>query len=515
MINLKKSIKLVSKFISTNRQRIGALSSAIILSMTVNINSFLNLFGNKNLSSKHQIENIDLNYNTPPKTNNDQECDSPAISEETIKHCNSELAASTTDEIETFYCKYTIKDLPKFYRTQLNRLFQDSCFLKDILYLEIEINNSDDITWISECTSLRHLKISLIEEIDENKMLYLSNLNSLNVLEIYSLDKPYYSQILYLISTLENIQGLAIHSTRDYFVNSDIDFINSILGFDKLLIFAFEGKYVNEFSYYANNQENEYILRLNHLYTQGFNKKIKKVNIIKCYNLESLIMLYSIDELKGIQIDDKDVVHTFDEIREMYRKIDEIYEKLDIKEEDSDEEKVHKILYYIVTAYTYEKRDNNYEHGWLGDTLENAKIVCGNYAAIFQALAHKANLNSIIIHGGNHAWNIVQIEGKNYIVDPTWIDGDFDSLNSLSLGLVDKNFLLYLSEFIHRDKFSIDSHEMPNSPYIKIEVSTDILNSLIQLEVLMITIEWLREYYNVKKYDIENIHRLEQKKKRY
>ncbi|MBR5259645.1 MAG: leucine-rich repeat protein, partial [Eggerthellaceae bacterium] len=63
--------------------------------------------------------------------------------------------------------------------------------------------------------------------------------------------------------------------------------------------------------------------------------------------------------------------------------------------------------------------------------LVHGQAVCEGYAALFDLLAGKAGLSSRIVigeAGGSHAWNIVQIDGLYYNVDPTWDAGS--ALNS-------------------------------------------------------------------------------------
>ncbi len=68
-------------------------------------------------------------------------------------------------------------------------------------------------------------------------------------------------------------------------------------------------------------------------------------------------------------------------------------------------------------------------------TLKNGKAVCGGYANLYKALGDRMGVKVQIISGyakgygyyprkrfnrTNHAWNIIEIEGKRMAIDPTW-----------------------------------------------------------------------------------------------
>jgi hypothetical protein len=69
---------------------------------------------------------------------------------------------------------------------------------------------------------------------------------------------------------------------------------------------------------------------------------------------------------------------------------------------------------------------------WLAHTaagaLVDGKAVCEGYSRAMQLLACYAGLDCRLVNGeGNgqaHMWNVIQIDGEWYHIDPTWIDGD-------------------------------------------------------------------------------------------
>lgn len=62
--------------------------------------------------------------------------------------------------------------------------------------------------------------------------------------------------------------------------------------------------------------------------------------------------------------------------------------------------------------------------------LFDGKAVCQGYALLFHRLAKEVGLDTRIIAGVNHAWNIVKVDGQYYEVDCTWDDSSYDNINA-------------------------------------------------------------------------------------
>ena len=58
--------------------------------------------------------------------------------------------------------------------------------------------------------------------------------------------------------------------------------------------------------------------------------------------------------------------------------------------------------------------------------LKNHQAVCEGYAEVFNFLCRMAQLNTINVVNGIHQWNMIEIDGKWYHVDTTWMNpGNF------------------------------------------------------------------------------------------
>ncbi len=85
------------------------------------------------------------------------------------------------------------------------------------------------------------------------------------------------------------------------------------------------------------------------------------------------------------------------------------------------------------TSYAYEALDDPYSHMYAYTpygALVGGKCVCQGYALAFyrvcKELGYKVRFVSSSSSGGNHAWNVVNLDGKCYFVDCTWDDQVLD-----------------------------------------------------------------------------------------
>ena len=122
---------------------------------------------------------------------------------------------------------------------------------------------------------------------------------------------------------------------------------------------------------------------------------------------------------------------------ELNKTVDTILKSLNLNGK-SDYQKIKAIYDYLCTNVTYHNLDflvamstNAYiyfptAHSAYG-ALQNNSAVCQGYAVAFYRLALSAGIDSRVIFGtasgGGHAWNIVKLDGKYYLLDSTWDAG--------------------------------------------------------------------------------------------
>ncbi|WFD08952.1 transglutaminase domain-containing protein [Tepidibacter hydrothermalis] len=120
-----------------------------------------------------------------------------------------------------------------------------------------------------------------------------------------------------------------------------------------------------------------------------------------------------------------------------------------------DFEKEKAINDWIVTNIEYDKtkeKTNAYT------ALFEGKTVCSGYAHLAKLMLDKVDIQNKLITGGDHAWNIVYIEGKWYHLDTTWNDPSYVNIS-------DKMHEVSYEYFNVTDEFISKSHSWDRTLY--------------------------------------------------
>lgn len=125
-----------------------------------------------------------------------------------------------------------------------------------------------------------------------------------------------------------------------------------------------------------------------------------------------------------------------DRYQEATKKLDEVIKSLNL-DDKSDYDKCKSIMWWIRNNVKYD--DNNktkYQHDLTGAVLDGY-AVCDGFAGVFYYMANAAGIQALYEDGTDdgegHAWNLVQIDGMYYYIDPTDVrlyftnDGELDS----------------------------------------------------------------------------------------
>lgn len=131
-------------------------------------------------------------------------------------------------------------------------------------------------------------------------------------------------------------------------------------------------------------------------------------------------------------------------------KLDSIIQSLDAEKDSSDQEKLDAVLMYVLEHLEYDETiseefrtggyenvtgtEEFYKNGNLYGALEKNSAICGNYAALVEALLNRLDLKdkSCFVKNEIHAWNVVNINGETYLVDATWLDSQTYSMSKQS-----------------------------------------------------------------------------------
>lgn len=88
----------------------------------------------------------------------------------------------------------------------------------------------------------------------------------------------------------------------------------------------------------------------------------------------------------------------------------------------TDYEKIKKIHDYIVDIVKYDTSSTNCSTAY--GALFEGKASCIGYASLFYRLCKEVGIDTRIITGNGHAWNIVKLDNTYFNIDCTWDDAD-------------------------------------------------------------------------------------------
>ncbi len=126
--------------------------------------------------------------------------------------------------------------------------------------------------------------------------------------------------------------------------------------------------------------------------------------------------------------------YTENDFRKLAKNLDQISTNLNIPIVASEQMRLNIILRFILDSYHYGPVDKSidlenkyYKNGVLYACFAGNELICGNYAALLNALLYRHGIESYYIRNNNHAWVLAKIDGQYYYIDPTMIDSIYDS----------------------------------------------------------------------------------------
>ena len=114
--------------------------------------------------------------------------------------------------------------------------------------------------------------------------------------------------------------------------------------------------------------------------------------------------------------------------REVDEKLAVVEQSFGFDEDTTDYEKILDVYDYIRTHVVYDYahvEDNTYYPKWTAHAaLLDQTAVCQGYANLFYRMSLDSGVDARIVagvgQGGDHSWNIVELDGKYYYLDATW-----------------------------------------------------------------------------------------------
>lgn len=99
-----------------------------------------------------------------------------------------------------------------------------------------------------------------------------------------------------------------------------------------------------------------------------------------------------------------------------------------INTSSSEYEKVKYVYEYLIQNTEYDLESENNQN--ILSVCINGRSVCQGYAKTYQYLLNRLNIFCTLVKGRvidreSHVWNLVQVDGEYYYVDPTWGDASY------------------------------------------------------------------------------------------
>lgn len=152
---------------------------------------------------------------------------------------------------------------------------------------------------------------------------------------------------------------------------------------------------------------------------------------------------------------------TLEETAYVNRQTGEILDEL-ITSSMNDHQKVKMIHDWIVRTLQY---DTDYERYTAYSALTDGKAVCQGYTLLAYKLLQKAGIENKIVEGtvntGDHAWNLVRLDGVWYHLDTTWDDPLPDRGDEVSY-----SYYLKTDQEIRWDHAWVKSYPRAEHPYV-------------------------------------------------
>ena len=299
--------------------------------------------------------------------------------------------------------KYSLDDLNHAREAKI-KLFDDS----DYSFLN-DMPNLEKLTIMD----YRTLPIDYIDGSIFNKNMEIKIISCSNV-SVFTKEKYAFLKDIPCIDTLMLQNGMQYNTNKFGALNIESRFLESLSNVCNLKL------YVNSELFYNYKD----LTFLDSLSLEG-----KPYNVAMFFNKDDIDSLTK----AGVEVTTPDM-NTFIKAN---NEIDEIVKNLNILSTDSEKEKVNKILSYILENYSYDKTVSKYikedkrylinhykfyEKGMLQGSLDCDTQICGNYAAMFAALAHSLDLNVDYVYNDTHAWDLVRVGDSYYYIDPTILE---------------------------------------------------------------------------------------------
>ena len=373
-----------------------------------------------------------------PKSVNKPDLNNPVI-EDTVLNENEETLIFDFDDYE----KIEIDETEK--KEVINRVRENNAVKVPYILRKYIIGNDDptEPITIKQLEKITDLELDCIYITNKDNLIWLNYCTNLkNLTLIVSTD-----EILEYIYDLPNLENLSIRNTGRANITLDKNnakmFLSPNLKSLKLSQINIEENILNNLSQIETLDISDIIdpLLINYDIDYSQLSNLNKLIISNPYSVAIRLDTHELETLlnNGVKIVDKDGNDLSEELNSINKIIDEIIKTLDIKEKDSEEQRLQKLLMYVLENLNYDEEllksdsfkrydktytQSFYTQGYLYGALKMDTSICGNYSALVSTLSERLGINSLVLISRTHAWNLIQLEGKYYYVDATLMDNE-------------------------------------------------------------------------------------------
>ena len=310
--------------------------------------------------------------------------------------------------------------------------------LKNITILSLSGEIPEDMQFLQYCDNLESLYVIVRDETNLDFLTYAKSIKKLE-LTFQTLNNEKIETIP-AIPQLESISFYSLWYNMELNIEN-LKFLNQMPNVKKI-----------SFSYIRLSPDcEEYLSKMEEIQlgtSETYDIDFKKLIGLKKLSLKhnkpyDIAIFLSTEEYNTLINAGVEIEFASEEERETYLKVasqlDDMVASLEIDKNSTDQEKLDTILIYVLNHLKYDSEVSEmilkdeidkeltqsfYKNGYLYGAIEKDSAICGNYAALIEALMDRVSLpqQSTIMTSTNHAWNLVKVNNEVYLVDATWLD---------------------------------------------------------------------------------------------
>ena len=337
-----------------------------------------------------------------------------------------------------------------------------------ITYLMVMAGTTSNLSAAKGFSNLSQLVLAITNGVDSYDF---SEFSKLKHVQFYGMNVPNYNVFL---NSIKNVVTLTLSdcNIRDV----DTHFLTDL---DNLRYLHLDGSYITDIS---------------------FARQIEKLQVFELpYDVSDVSVLYDLPNLKKVSFDsltetriDNNLVNYFNTKgitypanfdRNMGQKLQNIINSFNFTSSTTELQKIRTITEYVVNNMEY--ISSEYQNITKLDHAINDKYgVCDEYSILEYTLLKLAGIDAYRVVGtayqkpetgrdrpGNHAWNMVKVNGSWYGIDPTWIYADqYTGWNLFYMkNTKNQNLNVY-----NQDNMFANLHETVNNPMDTIDRITTV-----------------------------------------